>query len=289
MTHFVRISVSILACISLIAPQLVHASDVDASLNNDQTGFNSENINEASVSQDTNITVRNDADVNTDVRMNLNTGGNRVSRNTVVEDVSTGDIDFSLTAQTTANQNQGVPTLSANGGTVTLESNNSLTGARSSNVNTINKDSDTTIRLSNIVNKNQNFTADLNTGNNRIEENTLVGSVRTGNISVDITDVEEFNNVTLPAVTPPSLTPPAVVAPRPVSPVAMQPVTPSVVSPAVISAPSPTAVEREFFAAGSNGIPTLLFELLLVLLVIAGAGELSKTKLYRDAAGLSAR
>jgi hypothetical protein len=58
------------------------------------------------VSNDINITLRNDARVNNNIGANLNTGGNQADKNTGDGTITTGDIDFTIDVVNDLNHNQ---------------------------------------------------------------------------------------------------------------------------------------------------------------------------------------
>lgn len=62
---------------------------------NEVTGPNSENINEANLDSNTQLSINNDADVNNKIDINANTGGNTISNNTAVGSIKTGAINVS--------------------------------------------------------------------------------------------------------------------------------------------------------------------------------------------------
>lgn len=174
-------------------PGVTYAADGELNIAN--TGSNSDNSSSVNEETDTNVSIRNEANVSNSASLNLNTGGNTVSQNTTVDgNVTTGSINFSLTAVTNANNNTGnSPTVTGTSGpTSNISSNISNTGANSSNNTSTNLNNALNISEENIANVANLFNIQANTGDNKITKNTFVGGVSSGNINVAI-NVE--NNV----------------------------------------------------------------------------------------------
>ena len=71
---------------------------VTGTFSNDNTGPNSSNTNTLNVTNDNHFTVTRTATINNNVEANLSSGGNTVTHNTTVGNVSTGDVAFSMTS-----------------------------------------------------------------------------------------------------------------------------------------------------------------------------------------------
>lgn len=79
------------------------ASSASVDLTNHLTGPNSENSNTVAVESETSLEVSNHADIDNDLEVHANTGDNSVGHNTVVGDISTGDISITYTLVNKAN------------------------------------------------------------------------------------------------------------------------------------------------------------------------------------------
>lgn len=171
-------------------------ADYDLSGENDTTGPYSENENEWEIDKDVDIEVDNDVDADNDVDVDVNTGENDIEKNTVVEDVSTGDIsgeldlvnDVKLTYVDFSNDH--------NSGESSFDFSNHLTGPYSENENEVEIDTELDVDVDNDVDFDNDVDIYANTGKNDVEKNTKVGDVSTGDI--EITGSIE-NRVNLPS------------------------------------------------------------------------------------------
>lgn len=166
--------------------------DVSADFTNDTTGSSSDNTNSLDVTRDMNVDVTNSADINNDINADLNSGDNNTNRNTTVGDVSTGDIDFSVTVDNMANQNAGDVQLPDMGSTdVNGDFTNDTTGANSDNSNTVTVDDSADINITNDATVDNNLDITGDSGHNNTNRNTTVGDVSTGSQRYNFT----FTNI----------------------------------------------------------------------------------------------
>jgi len=160
----------------------------DFDMSNNLTGPDSTNINRIDVALDRNISVINDATYRSNYDINANTGRNTIMRNTQVGDVSSGDVNIGIDESVTTNGGVGsisIPMMSE----VNLASgsmDNDITGPNSTNRNTVDVDSNQNVSIANTSRITNNVDADINTGRNTIERNTVVGNVRTGSVSFNV-------------------------------------------------------------------------------------------------------
>lgn len=187
---------SILA-LAIILPSSSYAFDAD--LSNQDTGSDSSNTNTVSETTDLSANITNTAHVTNSFAFHLNTGGNTIENNTTVGDVTTGDVNVDLVADTKVNevdQNQLQNLLGQFGDTSTNVSiTNSNTGANSTNSNQFSQQKNSNVQVNNTMNVVNSLALDANTGNNNISNNTTVGDITTGDISVNATVQTEGNGV----------------------------------------------------------------------------------------------
>lgn len=161
---------------------------------NDTTGPYSENENEWNVENDFDLDIDNDADVDNDWNIEVNTGYNNLECNTVIEDISTGDISGMIEVSNTLNGGTvglGDEILSL--GDIDFDFENSLTGPNSENENEANIDSNVNVDINNDADLDNRLDVYLNTGRNDIENNTQVGDVKTGNIDLETRTINTVN------------------------------------------------------------------------------------------------
>jgi hypothetical protein len=170
---------------------MVDPSDISLDFANSITGPNSSNTNSADVDMNKTVNVVNTASIVNGVNLAADSGHNGISNNTVVGDMSTGDVNFDLSSSNTANANAGSINLGAmNAPDVSADFSNGKTGPNSENANTVDLDANTTVNVTNqgVVTNSAALNAD--TGHNAVGNNTVVGDVHTGSvdISYDVTN-----------------------------------------------------------------------------------------------------
>lgn len=171
------------------------ASDEDVSiwLGNNLTGPDSINVNDVNVDRNSDVRIRNEAEARNNLDLNANTGGNRVSNNTCVGDLSSGDIDVSASFTTNLNQGTNNLTIPTSMPGVSVNFSNGTTGPNSSNRNNADIDMNRNICVENTATVSNNFDVDLNSGKNTIGHNTVVGNVSTGNVGFTLNAVTNAN------------------------------------------------------------------------------------------------
>lgn len=154
---------------------------------NDTTGPNSQNINDATINSDRDIRISNRTYVNNDTDIRANTGENTIASNTCVGDVTTGDVRVSANVSNTSSQSSiGTINLGANDQSSSVNFENFLTGPNSDNQNlaTINNDTDIRVRNNTTIRNDADVRA--NTGRNTVANNTVVGDVETGSVNISL-------------------------------------------------------------------------------------------------------
>lgn len=169
---------------------------ISASFRNGTTGPNSINDNVLNVEKNSAVNVLNEADIDNNLILDLNTGVNDVDFNTTVGSVTTGDIDVTSNIRSSANTSSSTVMWSSLNGTdsdVTSSFRNNVTGPNSENINTLDVEDNTSIEITNNASIDNQFDILANTGSNDTVNNTTVGSVGSGDISVSIVGVSSAN------------------------------------------------------------------------------------------------
>ncbi|MBI4032456.1 hypothetical protein HY374_01990 [Candidatus Berkelbacteria bacterium] len=264
---------------------------LEGELENANTGADSTNTNTVDGTRTITFTVVNDGTVTNDFDLDLNTGGNTISNNTEVGDITTGDIAFDIMAENVVNEDAVSIELPDAFDATSIESSNRNTGAGSTNDNAVTVTDTQTTTITNTGTVTNTFALDLNTGGNTIEGNTKVGDIRTGSITGRINVENRINAPAPPAPVPtPSgggqgggaVTPPAggqggqgeIV--KPASPIAVAQAQPEAVK-------QLTAKRDAFFPAGASLSLLQVLALALLAAVIVYAPELLRALTPRTA------
>ncbi len=289
---------------------------LDAELVNEDTGADSDNLNDVNANRSISFTFTNTGSVSNTLNYDLNTGGNTVANNTTVGDIETGDITVEQEVENVVNQPVDLAglkdALAAQGfGDASIKVINHNTGAGSTNTNDVTIDSTHDVTVTNTATATNTFALAVNTGDNTITDNTTVGDIKTGDIKVT-GKVTNILNAERPSAPAPTLAPQGGGA-LPTAPITVASVpTPSQVQVSappltVASLPAPSQVaaapaaevvkamvapKQEFFPAGAA--PTVFQYLalfLLAYLLVYGPEllkqlRLSQGTLYRLSAAL---
>jgi len=152
---------------------------VEGSTSNNTTGADSSNVSEVVVRQTTTLVQDNNANIDNNIKMNMNTGGNSANKNTGVGAVATGDVSFGAAVKNQANVNMA--DLDACGGcNLEINTANAKTGFDSWNKSKVEVLKENTIFQDNKADVDNNITTDINTGKNSADKNTTGGYVMTG-------------------------------------------------------------------------------------------------------------
>lgn len=163
-------------------------------LANGTTGFDSLNQNNVNVDVNNSAEINNTASISNALGLSLNTGNDHIGNNTVVGDVRTGDVNFSANVSNMANTGAGNIDLGNLGG-VNVSGNleNFLTGAQSTNLNTVDLSASNNIDVNNTANISNSTSVSANSGGNDINNNTVVGNVSTGDVSLHLNTINSAN------------------------------------------------------------------------------------------------
>lgn len=172
-------------------------TDIDVDTSNGTTGPSSSNGAEVTINLSDTDTLVNDADIDTNVSLSANSGGNRVRNNTTVDGASlSGDIDLDLTVHNMANTGSatsGISQLGSGLGDVSVSTGNEVTGPNSENYSEVTVNSSRVTSETNTADVDTNVSVSANTGGNTVRNNTTVGGARTGNFSFSGTIVNSAN------------------------------------------------------------------------------------------------
>ncbi len=215
MTGSIDMALNLINLINLQLPNLLVNLDIwsifgDVTGNlilptNSTTGSNSLNQNAVNQTNTAAVDLTQTADVANGFNVKTNTGGNTIDQNTVVGNVTTGDVDVKGGVTTVANAGQPVLYLInvlgkwigqaflPGVGVIVNELGNSDTGANSENTNTVDQTNELTASVDQTATVNNSINLDLNTGNNTVARNSKVGDISTGAINV-MANVVNFVN-----------------------------------------------------------------------------------------------
>jgi len=186
--------------------------DSSGELGNSTTGAGSTNTNSASHDRTLDATTRNTATIGNDIDMGVSTGGNDLTRNTRVGDLTTGDIEGTVSLINVANSvfapgsSAGIGDLGLNdeGDLVLLESGervyfpaNEQTGADSTNTNTVSGTDVIRILTENNADVDNDIDIAADTGSNTLTDNSILGDILTGSIDLAV-NLINLLNLTMP-------------------------------------------------------------------------------------------
>ena len=161
------------------------SSSID--LGNSLTGYRSRNVNNVDLRQRTSVHVINDSNVDNNVSAYVSTGGNKISHNTKVGDVTGGDATYSISIDNpSSSTDSGSIIFPSTGGTVSADFSNDTTGACSENENTLHATADTSVNVHNSSNVSNDVHATVNSGHNTFGGNTVLGDISTGDSSLSV-------------------------------------------------------------------------------------------------------
>lgn len=152
--------------------------DVDWDLLNEITGSNSDNENDISVEQEIDLDVENRAELLNALGLFASSGENSANRNTGGGEVRSGDAMSGADVLNRLNSGGGYE---AEFGDVHVASENSTTGADSTNENDIDVDQEIDVDVDNHANVVNTISSSSTTGGNESNRNTGGGKVDSGN------------------------------------------------------------------------------------------------------------
>ena len=166
--------------------------NVDAT--NSETGAESNNDIDIEVSRSHETNVDNEADIDTVLNANIDTGNNRANRNTLGGNIETGDGLLALHSRAVANLTglvvDPIASFSVNG-------LNDTTGFDSKNKIRARLNEERLVTVNNDANVSTVFGVAANTGDNEANQNTLGGSIDTGTIGAEVGINNLINQVVL--------------------------------------------------------------------------------------------
>lgn len=164
---------------------------------NQNTGPDSINTATTNVNDTTNIAIDQNADIDNAITVNSNTGEDTLDGNSTVGSYETGDTTVVSRVTNIANQiSQPVlyifnvfgtwagEILGLNPDQVIVNQMNDQTGPDSTNQADVNVNREVNLDVNNEANVTNNLVVNANTGGNKVTNNSEVGSVKTGDVSV---------------------------------------------------------------------------------------------------------
>lgn len=173
-----------------------HAGEIVADFTTEisRTGADSDVNVDNNLDVDFDVDIDNDADIDNDVDVDINTGGNRMNRNTTGGNQRSGDADVVVELENSANN--GGNSAAAGGGSVefTTDTTVELTGADSDVDVNNNVDVDHDVNINNDADINNDVNVDADTGSNEQNRNTEGGSQTSGDVRIELNISNEVNS-----------------------------------------------------------------------------------------------
>lgn len=151
-----------------------------------QTGANSNNVQQIDQNNLYQLNVNNEANTVNDINVEANTGNNRASSNTGNGHVESGDVNLAVNVINLLNTISPIDlkVLSVFGDVIgNLLVDIADTGNDSNNEISVDQNNQTVVNNTNSANAVNNINYDLNTGNNRANNNTRGGTVQSGSVN----------------------------------------------------------------------------------------------------------
>ncbi|MFA7254241.1 MAG: hypothetical protein WC107_06860 [Patescibacteria group bacterium] len=193
---------------SNVGPKEPVGRQQNATENNQATGANSENINQTNANSNSSIDSTDTTNVENTAALDINSGKNSIDQNTSVESLSTGDIDGSVSiinlSGSKLSPESSVSSTILDGNSLsslsllqnqndsaglllpTYNQSNGLTGANSLNTNTLDQRNVVSFINDELTDFKNQIGIIADTGNNDITRNTQIGSIRTGDIGLNV-------------------------------------------------------------------------------------------------------
>lgn len=181
---------------SLLAATGGQAPTVTVDASNAVTGAESTNEVEVDVNRRQEVSIDNQADINTLLEANIETGGNKANRNTLGGGIETGDGLLVLHSRAVANLTGVVMDPVAG---LIVNGLNDTTGFESQNKIKVRLNEERLLTIDNEANVSTIFWALANTGNNEASQNTTGGSILTGMIDANVGIGNLVNQIMLAA------------------------------------------------------------------------------------------
>lgn len=160
-------------------------------LSNTQTGDHSRDTNLVDSRNAVTFISNDQSEKNNNVVIDATTGNNLITENTRVGDIITGGINLGVNLINLKNLAKNsilglniLTVLNGLDGDIVLPSSNNATGSNSTNSNSMDESSNISITSVDSSTKNNDFQFDTNTGRNKIESNTAVADVETGETNI---------------------------------------------------------------------------------------------------------
>lgn len=181
---------------SIVVPEVMMPSVVSIGGSNNLTGAYSSNSNTTTIHQSTTQNITNSAHVHTTGNLDVNTGHNDNSFNTISGGSgSSGDITAVVNVNNTANSGAAANALVTMpvASSITSMGSNSVTGYNSDNKNVTNYTEKNTVDVKNTATIDTDFNLKANTGDNQSNFNTVGGGFNSGSINAGISVTNSGN------------------------------------------------------------------------------------------------
>lgn len=183
--------ISAVAGVGLMLATVVPAMAVNQ-CGNQTTGPSSTNVCHRSLDKFKLLTITNSGNVTHTVNSIANSGNSIANGNTSGGTVGTGHVFSTVVKQ--ASLNTGNVTLTQTDPTADETGINDITGPSSNNTVNMTTNKSITLTLTNDGNVTQTVHSEANTGNNSSSNNTIGGSVTTGNATSDVSVITIMND-----------------------------------------------------------------------------------------------
>lgn len=159
---------------------------------NSTTGFNSVNLNNWDINHSISVDVSNASSTLNDQTFAVDTGDTTVDNNTKVGDLTTGNVSGSIHVVNHLNPGD-IHLMNTDPGSILFDLGNVTTGFNSLNDNTLSLDITRSVNISNLSSIDNNLAMSANSGNNTFDNNTVVGNIRTGSLSLNASETNTAN------------------------------------------------------------------------------------------------
>ncbi|MEK9156134.1 MAG: hypothetical protein AAB360_02415 [Patescibacteria group bacterium] len=217
LTGNINLSVNLINLLNIINPDLSLSVDIwsilgnfegDIIIDNALTGPDSSNTNTTEKTTDVNVDIENNADINNDFTFDVSTGQNEVEANTQIGNITTGASRVESSITNAANlltptiylvnvfgEWDGVIEGVDPNQVIINTMGNTLTGPDSNNTNANDSNTEVDVDVENNADVNNRVNIKANTGRNKIDRNTSVGDLLTGNINISANAVNVLNSL----------------------------------------------------------------------------------------------
>lgn len=220
-TGDINLGVNLVNLANLQMPKLILSADIwnilgslngnlilDPSFSNTKTGPNSLNSNLLNNGSDFSADIDQNADLSNLFNYHANTGENTIGNNTIIGNIQTGNTNIQNSVYNLVNITEtpmyyilnvfGTWTgklIGVDPNRVIINQVNKKTGANSSNQNAVNNNSNYEVSIENNAQVENKINIEANTGRNTVSNNTMVGDIKTGAITISANVINFVNSI----------------------------------------------------------------------------------------------